>query len=1401
MNTRYSSATHPYPGLRPFLSYEADIFFGREEQTDDLLRKLSETRFLGVIGPSGCGKSSLVLAGLIPALEAGFVIEAGSRWKIATMRPGTHPFAALTDALQKNDLLGQEQKSENLAADASGKKFGAVLQKGPKSLVELLEASPLPEGTNLLLIVDQFEELFRLREKNNSDEQDAFVSLLLETVAQPDLAVYVVITMRSDYLGDCAIFRRLPEALNQSQYLTPRLNRAQRESAIIGPARVFGGDLEPALVNRLLNETGNDPNQLPVLQHLLRQMWSTTKPSKKPDPGNPFNFGIAEEDYGHVLNMSDYENVGGLSEALSRHADQAYEKLNDSQKTIARLLFQTICERGTAHRDGRRPTKVSIIAKRAGVSPEAIIEIVEVFRAPCFGFLVPAVPCKLHDDDIIDISHESLIKLWKQLNTWVKEEAKAADIYRDLERSARLNKENNGPFLTSPYLEVVLDCQKMCHPTPEWAKRYGGNFELSMEFLEASQANKQAEMAKQEAFHKKELRMRKTKRLLNVLIFSILTAVLAIFIYLYCYVLPYHSYSRNFTKRRGAIYPVGTLSRSDVAHRSWSYKLTRNGRLNPVHSVEVIDANEKQTTVDSDDIISLVSYKGLWNFDNISNKSARIDFTYDRNGNIVYETAWDRFNRKCFTFLHIPSGTNINGSTKGLFVNSAGYPITIGEKSLAETVDILNDKRGFEKRVTFYDRIGRPQQGGDEDNKSYGVDLIYDDKGQLIQLTSLNEKGKPSNTQEGYAITKCQYDSKGNMIAVAAFDQNENPVLAESGFHVARLSYDKYGNMTEMRFFGLDNQAVDIAIEELNIHKITIKYNGHGNKINVKVFDHSNDPLTPVQEIRSTYNAANRLDTQSVYDHNGKPIVKPQEGWSIRKYEYDRQGFCCVLTTFDTSGKPVTTKEGGARTEWVNDAFDRIIEERFFTANLKPAEHSDGYHCKRYEYDSADNIVKESFFDAHKMPVTTKVNGVHRVERTFDLFRHCISEQFFDNNGNPINGLQGFSRINNRYDSFGNLIECRWFDKIGHPCEGPEGVHMATIEYDSHTNQMTRKIYYNAYGKPALTHAGIHEIFYICNKNQQQTKYQCFGFNKKPAEDENGNHLIATEFDEWGRKISVKKLRSDGRPNLDRSLGIAKQSWLYNKNNQWTEEAYYDSHNHLVIGPEGLAKAKIEYYPDGGTKIYNYGTDEKLIFNTLYGYAIRYIGQNKTAYYGTDAKLINGPYGYAEKRITKDKNGKTLSEAFFDPDGKKVPGTDGFHRITLAKDGKTLLYYDTDNRQITNTDKYLLRPVIFIEQILDVKQPAYKIGLQAGDVVWKYGTWFYTAALLAELKKGTANDKTTAAVFQSFIAERDRRSGEQTSMTVLRNNRPVTIKVPPLPNKTLGFKMSFRSITAKQFKQ
>ncbi|MFS8979442.1 ATP-binding protein [Cupriavidus necator] len=255
----------PYPGLRPFRHDEAEIFFGREEQTDQLLEKLQRSHFIAVVGPSGCGKSSLVRAGMIAALEAGFLADAGARWRIADMRPGSQPLTRLAEALLAPSALGQAD-----AADPAEAAFAlAMLRRGPLGLVEIVQEARLPPCENLLILVDQFEEIFRFREQGNADDADAFVALLLTSAAQRKVPIYIVITMRSDFLGECALFLGLPEAINDGQYLTPRLTRCQIEAAVAGPARVFGGEIEPALVNRLLNEIGPDPDQLPLLQHAL----------------------------------------------------------------------------------------------------------------------------------------------------------------------------------------------------------------------------------------------------------------------------------------------------------------------------------------------------------------------------------------------------------------------------------------------------------------------------------------------------------------------------------------------------------------------------------------------------------------------------------------------------------------------------------------------------------------------------------------------------------------------------------------------------------------------------------------------------------------------------------------------------------------------------------------------------------------------------------------------------------------------------------------------------------------------------------------------------------------------------------------------------------------------------
>jgi hypothetical protein len=249
------SLGEPYPGLRPFRRDETHIFFGRETTIDDMIERLAAHHFLTVTGLSGSGKSSLVRTGLLDVLDRGLLIEAGSTWRIADFRPGGEPLAHLAEALL--EAAGATASAERQALTE------AKLARGPLGLVRLLDEIEFPARTNLLVLVDQFEEIFRYRHGEASDDADAFVAMLLAGAKQRRRPVYVVITMRSDFLGDCAQFSGLAETINEGQFHTPRLTREQCRQAIEEPARVYGGEVEDALVTRLLNDMGGNPDQLP----------------------------------------------------------------------------------------------------------------------------------------------------------------------------------------------------------------------------------------------------------------------------------------------------------------------------------------------------------------------------------------------------------------------------------------------------------------------------------------------------------------------------------------------------------------------------------------------------------------------------------------------------------------------------------------------------------------------------------------------------------------------------------------------------------------------------------------------------------------------------------------------------------------------------------------------------------------------------------------------------------------------------------------------------------------------------------------------------------------------------------------------------------------------------------
>lgn len=499
------TAAQPYPGLRPFEADEVDVFFGREQQIDQLLDRLDRSRLLAVVGSSGCGKSSLVRAGLIPALETGFLASAGARWRVAEMRPGNEPLRRLAGALLADSALGPERGGVPGAVGF----LLAALRRGPLGLAEVLTDTPPPEGTRLLLLVDQFEEIFRYFEHGDSDEADAFVALLLAAVARPDVPLYVVLTMRSDYLGDCALFEGLPEALNESQFLTPRMRREQRREAIVGPAGVFGAQVEPALVNRLLNDMGADPDQLPLMQHVLMRLWHRAGHSA----------GDGGAGAGTLLTVADYEAVGGFADALSRHADEAYEELDDEGRRIAMRLFRALCERGEEGRDVRRPARLREVAEVADVTPQRVAEVVEVFRRPERSFLTPPAGVELEPESVLDISHESLIRQWRRLREWVERETLSATVYRRLAQTARLWKEDKAGLWGAPDLDVALGWQERQSPTATWARRYGGGFEAAMEFLDASRdKRRQDEEAERRslAVAEQQKRVRQRNRLLTV---------------------------------------------------------------------------------------------------------------------------------------------------------------------------------------------------------------------------------------------------------------------------------------------------------------------------------------------------------------------------------------------------------------------------------------------------------------------------------------------------------------------------------------------------------------------------------------------------------------------------------------------------------------------------------------------------------------------------------------------------------------------------------------------------------------------------------------------------------------------------------------------------------------------
>ncbi len=464
------STERPFPGLRPFEFADRAFFFGRRTHVYALYGLLDLSRFIAVIGSSGSGKSSLVRAGLLPLLE-----DEKSR-RFITLHPGDHPIAALAEALvtlAQDDASEQGQKRRSIRY----RRIELALKRSSFGISASLEEIPALGDASLLIVVDQFEELFRyatsvgvLVHKRFSDtllrdEAASFVQLLLEAARAQGRSISVLITMRSDFIGDCARFNGLPEVVSAAQFLVPSLTRDQREEVIREPIGKAGATVEPALVERLLIDVGPDLDQLPVLSHCLARLWSCA--------------GDGEER--RHLTLEHYERIGRLDGALSQHADEVLASL-PGLEVGTEQVFRALSERDSEGRAMRRALLFGRLLDESGISRSDLVQILERFRADDCSFILPsksAVP-DLLDDTRIDVVHEALLRRWDRINAdgsgWLTAEDTDGRLYRAL--VVLLEGESTSGKITLPLDQVESRWRwwKSRPRTPAWGERYGGHF-------------------------------------------------------------------------------------------------------------------------------------------------------------------------------------------------------------------------------------------------------------------------------------------------------------------------------------------------------------------------------------------------------------------------------------------------------------------------------------------------------------------------------------------------------------------------------------------------------------------------------------------------------------------------------------------------------------------------------------------------------------------------------------------------------------------------------------------------------------------------------------------------------------------------------------------------------------
>lgn len=531
----------PYIGLRPFEEKETVFFHGRERHIGKILEQLREKKFIMITGASGDGKSSLVFAGVLPALRANLMSAPYPGWAIAAFRPEKQPLSnfatAVASALGYSDVAQVETRLSygfSALVELYKESSAFVDPTAPEflSLSDSEKLARLREGQNLLVLVDQFEEFFTNEENYSAGVASPLaqitVNVLSETIRiaqREDLPIWVIFTMRSDFIGQCVAFHGFAELIGESTYFVPRLTREEFQAVIEKPVELNGERITPRLTQRLLNDLGDGIDQLPVLQHALHRIWHAADQGKQPLDlihyalvGGLSANKLSEQDRPifeqYINNLPPAEKAlyqnPRLRNVLNFHAEWLYAHLDKLYKEeygetlplevlqrVVQALFVSLTriDEGRAVRARLTLQQITDILGLEGFSTTEVAKVASLFRKSQVSFLQPSLSegdsFMLSPTDTLTISHEALIRNWDRLIRWAEEEAQSVRIFRELKFQVQRwleAQQSSRLLLSGGAYQYFSEWYYDRRPNPAWMRRYIPPEELVPEVEPLTQA-------------------------------------------------------------------------------------------------------------------------------------------------------------------------------------------------------------------------------------------------------------------------------------------------------------------------------------------------------------------------------------------------------------------------------------------------------------------------------------------------------------------------------------------------------------------------------------------------------------------------------------------------------------------------------------------------------------------------------------------------------------------------------------------------------------------------------------------------------------------------------------------------------------------------------------------------